>query len=141
VRSYNQFTPKQRMRAYNWLKAEYAAGRRTRPMVCDACTQDLGVIEPHSEDYSGPPFGDHIGEHGVCYVCHMQIHCRFRAPAAWQAYRIAVRSGAIFKPFHGRAFGAFTRLFLGASLPEPARLRPVTGPTVLDAIEEARRPQ
>lgn len=129
------------MKAYSWLKAEYAAGRRTRPMECDACGQDLGIIEPHSEDYSGPPFGDHIGAHGVCFTCHMMIHCRFRSPETWNAYRQAVRNGAIFKPFNGRVFGVFARTFLGTSLPEPARLRPPTGLTVLDAIEKARRPQ
>ena len=141
MKSYNQFTPKQRMKAYNWAKAEYAAGRRTRPMECDACTQNLGIIEPHSEDYSGPPFGDHIGAYGVCYACHMMIHCRFRAPDAWHAYRAAVRDGAIFKPFHARAFGAFARLFLGGTLPEPTRFRAAAGNTVLDEIEAAQRPQ
>ena len=40
------------MRALRWLKGEYAAGRRHPPLVCDACDQDEGPIEAHSEDYS-----------------------------------------------------------------------------------------
>jgi hypothetical protein len=110
VRSYNGFTAWQRQTAFNWLKAEYAAGRRAKPVVCDGCGQDQGIISAHSEDYSAP-FGDHIGQYGFCATCHRQVHCRFRNPLAWQAYRDAVR------------------------------YRAAAGPTVLDQIEAARRPQ
>jgi hypothetical protein len=46
---------------YRWLEREYAAGRRARPIMCDACGQADGPIDAHSEDYSAP-FGDHIGD-------------------------------------------------------------------------------
>ena len=143
VKSYNEFTPTQRMKAYTWLKAEYAAARRTRPMECDACTQNLGVIEPHSEDYSGPPFGDHIGQHGLCFTCHMIVHCRFHNPRAWDDYRAAIREGAVFKPFHGRTFHAFAATFLSAGgLPGPARFTGILRTaTLLDEIEDAQRSQ
>jgi hypothetical protein len=140
MKSYNGFSPCQRQAAFNWLKAECAAGRRVRPAICDACQQDEGFISAHSEDYSAP-FGDHIGQYSFCYTCHMQVHCRFGNPEAWQAYRDAVRGGAIFKPFHGRAFHAFVIAFLRASMPEPARYRLATGETVLDQIETTSRPQ
>jgi hypothetical protein len=91
VQSYNGFTAHARLKAYKWLMAEYAAGHRVRPIACDACTQNEGLIEPHSEDYS-EPFGDHIGQHGCCYACHMMIHCRFGAREAWDRY--ASREGA-----------------------------------------------
>lgn len=108
--------------------------------MCDACGQDAGVIQPHSENYSAP-YGDHIGEHGLCFTCHMMIHCRFRSPAAWQAYRAAIREGWIFKPFHCKAFHAFAGAFLGPALPPAARMRAQTGDTLLDQIEAAGTPQ
>jgi len=92
VNAYNGFPGAQRIRALKWLNAEYAARRRRRPTKCDACGQTAGIIQAHSEDYS-EPFGPHIGEHGLCYVCHMMIHCRFRAPGIWERYRQRVRSG------------------------------------------------
>ena len=90
MRSYNGFTAHARLKAYRWLMAEYVAGRRERPVICDACGQDQGLIEPHSENYSAP-FGDHIGQYGFCATCHLQVHSRFRNPHAWRAYREAVR--------------------------------------------------
>src|ERR1700737_880157 len=42
-------------------------------------------IEVHSENYS-EPFGDHIGEHGLCYRCHQMIHNRFRHAETWAIY-------------------------------------------------------
>lgn len=92
MNSYNGFTPAQRVAALKWLNREYAAGRRTRPTRCDACGQTNGLLQAHSEDYSAP-FGANIGEHGLCYMCHMMIHCRFSAKRVWEDYRTRVRSG------------------------------------------------
>ena len=138
VKSYNAFTPAQRLAGYRWLQGEYAAGRRVRPPMCDACGQTEGIIEAHSEDYSRP-YGAHIGQYGLCYTCHMMLHCQFTSPEPWQQYRAALRAGAVFKPFHGRAFHVFAGWFLRPGLPTPARWRPPMRETVLDAIE-ARRP-
>jgi hypothetical protein len=134
LKTYNGFGHDQRMRALYWLRAEYAAGRRKPPLFCDACGQTEGSIDAHSEDYS-EPFGDHIGRHGLCYRCHMMIHCRFNNPEAWQAYTDAVRAGRIFEPI-GRNFRRFcaqtlTRRGEGVRyLERPARER-----TLLDDIE------
>ena len=134
LRSYNGFTATERMTAYRWLMAEYAAGRRMRPVACDACTQTAGLIEPHSEDYSSP-FGPHIGQWGVCYTCHMMIHCRFKALDRWDEYRSAVRAGAIFAPIAKRAFPVFAGRFLRGPLPMPERYRESVPETLLDLIE------
>jgi hypothetical protein len=88
---YNGFTWEERREAYEWWKAEVAAGRRTWPTVCDACGQTEGRIEPHDEDYS-KPYGPHICEFGVCHRCHMMIHRRFQWPRSWDRYRAAVRA-------------------------------------------------
>ena len=79
LKTYNGFDHNQRMRGYRWLQGEYAAGRRARPTVCDACGQTEGPIEAHSESYAAP-FGGHIGRYGLCYRCHMTIHNRFKNP-------------------------------------------------------------
>jgi len=102
MNSYNGFSPTQRMKALEWLKSEIRAGRRqANPQRCDLCGQTRGIIEWHSEDYTSP-FGANIGRWGLCYRCHMMVHCRFASPKAWQAYLKAVLAGAIFAPLMTR---------------------------------------
>ena len=136
MKAYNGFTPAQRLKAYQWLQAEYEAGRRVRPIRCDACSQTSGVIEAHSEDYSRP-FGAHIGQHGLCWTCHMMVHNRLNAPDAWRRYRASLRAGAVFRPFYSRDFGAFSAAFLRDDLPGPDHYREATTSTVLDDIDAA----
>lgn len=125
MKAYNGFPPEQRERALRWLNAEYAAGRRTRPTRCDACTQDEGYFQAHSEDYSAP-FGANIGEHGLCYFCHMLIHCRFSAPQAWARYRTRIRSGWRVRAHPGQSWGTVQRY-----------LRPAMNTSLLDTIGDA----
>jgi hypothetical protein len=112
VNYYNGFAPQQRLDALRWFNAELAAGRRKLPVTCDACGQTEGPIEAHSEDYS-EPFGDHIGRFGVCYRCHMMIHCRFKNPKAWEVYKLDVGLGKVFAPI-GRNFWLFRKQTLDA---------------------------
>jgi hypothetical protein len=133
MKTYNGFDHYQRMKGYRWLQGEYAAGRRARPTVCDACGQDEGPIEAHSENYSAP-FGDHIGEHGLCYRCHMAIHTRFNNREAWEAYKHHVALGRIFHPIgkNFRRFSAENLRSKGAGV--PFKQGPVRGFTVLDEL-------
>ena len=105
---YNGFTGSQRMKAYRWLMAEYSAGRRHKPVRCDACLQERGVIEPHSEDYSAP-YGDNIGRWGLCYRCHMALHCRFRNAESFDFYCRTLAAGDRFEPIMTRNFPQFVR--------------------------------
>lgn len=115
MKSYNGFTPKQRMDAFNWLKVEYADGRRARPTSCDCCEQDKGIVEHHSEDYSAP-YGDHIGQYALCFVCHMMVHCRFRNLKQWESYKELVAQGANFTAYHNRNFNGFVAEFLNKEI-------------------------
>ena len=108
MNSYNGFKPTERMKALRWYKGEVAGGRRSDPVKCDCCGQTKGIIEAHSEDYS-ELFGDHIGKYGLCYRCHMIIHCRFKNSSAWQVYRGQVLSGVQFEPMYARDFQRFVR--------------------------------
>lgn len=119
MNSYNGFSPQQRMRALYWLKRQVTQGLRTQPTRCDVCGQTAGIIEPHSEDYSAP-YGAHTGRWGLCYLCHMILHCRYRAPAAFDRYRTVVEAGGQFPAYLSRNWRAFCAQYLDArQLPEP----------------------
>lgn len=98
MNTYNGFTHAQRMRAYRWAQREYKAGRKARHAACQACGQDQGLIMGHSEDYS-EPYGPHIGRWGLCYRCHMMIHCREKSPEVFDRYRREVAAGFVFAAF------------------------------------------
>src|SRR5262249_54122884 len=97
--------------------------------------QDEGVVEPHSEDYSAP-FGDHIGAYGLCYRCHMMVHCRFKKRAAWDRSRAAVRAGKRSAPIRSRNFPEFVKQLRGERVAFERCRPPVE--LVLDDIEAGR---
>jgi hypothetical protein len=133
MKSYNGFTPTQRMKALGWLKEEWAAGRRVKGTACDACGQTEGRIDAHSEDYSAP-YGDHIGKYTFCYRCHMMIHCRFRNKDAWYQYRKDIKEGKMFEPIWNN-FPLFCKQSLtqkGVGVPYKEATKKTT--TVLDQI-------
>jgi hypothetical protein len=107
MNSYNGYTPHQRMKALNWLKKEWAAGRREKtPKQCDMCSQTEGNLAYHSEDYS-EPYGDHIGQFGLCYTCHMMIHCRYKSADIWNIYIEALTDKKCFEPIYGNGWNVF----------------------------------
>lgn len=114
MNSYNGFTHQQRMAGFRWLNDEIAEGRRPECKLCESCGQDQGVIAWHSEDYS-EPHGDHIGAFGLCYACHMMLHCRFKSPERFKQYTEAVEAGARFMAFPGKHWGTFKSAFLSSS--------------------------
>lgn len=140
MRDYNGFTSNERQKAHNWLRGQIKAGHREpaeqNSRGCDACGQEQGTLQYHSEDYSAP-YGDNIGAFLFCYPCHMIIHCRFKSPDAWHTYRDHVRRGfKLTLPFWGRNWHRFTREVLKS----PGGLDWVRGASidyapVLDQIE------
>ena len=107
MKSYNGFDPKQRYKALAYHKEQIATGNKpARPECCHACGQTEGVLVWHSEDYS-EPFGEHIGEHGLCYVCHMMIHCRFRNRKAWQYHIGQLLQGRMPQAMHSQNWKVF----------------------------------
>lgn len=137
MKSYNGFSAQRRNEAQAWLNRQWAAGVLHRPVRCDACGQDHGVIDAHAEDYS-KPFGPQTQQFGLCFICHMMVHCRFGNPQAWRRYRDAVDGGARFAPLVGRNFPRFAAQFLDAArpLPEPAVQGAPRARRVLAEIEQ-----
>jgi hypothetical protein len=112
MKSYNGFSPAQRMKALKWSRARRAAaGEPAAPSICDSCGQTHPPLTYHSEDYS-EPFGPHIGQYALCYICHMMIHCRFRNPARWRTYKEAIRKGVIYDSYGTNNWQQFRNDFL-----------------------------
>jgi hypothetical protein len=135
MNSYNGFPGELRQRSWTWAKAEIKAGRQAPASKCCACEQIEGPLDYHCEDYS-EPFGPHIFEFPMCFVCHMMVHCRFRNTEAWKRYREAIAGGVCYAPAPGRSFDYFGSAFLvkyGTGVPfvqhDPPEVR------VLDNIE------
>ena len=136
MKSYNGFSPTQRMKAFRWLKDQQAKGKRqTTPSFCEVCSQDKGLLMYHSEDYS-EPFGSHIGQFGLCYVCHMMIHCR-RNKKAWYMYKKMISSGFRHEPYYKMDWNKFNANILQCKhyYWEPANVL-LSEPTILDNIEK-----
>ena len=107
MNSYNGYEPKERYAALAWLKKEWAAGTREKtPSSCDICTQQDGYLAYHSEDYSFP-YGDHIGRFGLCYICHMMLHCRYKSPIIMKMYIEALEENKCYEPIHGNGWQEF----------------------------------
>ena len=96
MNSYNGFSGELRQRSWTWAKAEIKAGRQAPASKCCACGQTEGPLDYHCEDYS-EPFGPHIFEFPMCFVCHMMVHCRFRNTEAWKRYREAIAAGIMLR--------------------------------------------
>ena len=133
--SYNGFTGAQRAKAGKWFREQVKAKHRLpAPAECMACGQTGGLLQWHSEDYS-EPFGPHIGRFGLCYRCHMMVHCRFRAPGAWERYRRELRLGYQFGPIFSADFERFVLEHLSLWNPTGRRFRGIPPRYLLEEIE------
>lgn len=79
--SYNGFSGGTRDQVQKVLNTNWATGEWKRPERCEVCGQTEGTIQGHLEDYGRPE--TYIP---LCGVCHMVLHCRFRAPLMFVAY-------------------------------------------------------
>lgn len=135
MKDYNGYSGAQRDKAQRWLNAQWAAGAFPRPSRCCACGQTHGIIDAHAEDYSEPFAHGKTDEYPLCFVCHMMVHCRFRHPAAWAAYRRHIGNGYLFQPFYTRNFPLFQKLYLGDTFPLESMLKGmIPGRRPLDGI-------
>ena len=96
-------------------------------MSCDVCLTTRGLLMAHSEDYS-EPFGSHIGRWGLCYFCHMILHCRARAPEAFASYSAMLEAGQRFVNTDKMAWHLVQRLLRGHGSPEVENMNPIENP-------------
>lgn len=133
---YNGFGAILRRKGGRWLHAEMAAGRADpRPVACDVCGRRDGTLAWHSENYS-EPFGDHIGEYGLCFCCHMLIHCRYKSQAIFKRYHLNIQHG-LMTTYPIDSWYEFSDEVLKAGLKQVAfAIRPGVPPerTLLDAL-------
>lgn len=94
MKSYNGFTPAQRMAGDKLIKQAIADGIKPPATVCVECGQKHGIIHYHCEDYSP----DNVVDDAVamCWLCHMMLHCRHRNPTAYAVYVDQVKKGKKF---------------------------------------------
>lgn len=110
MNSYNGFSGERRMEVHRWLRAEERAGRLTWPTRCEACGQTEGIMDCHHENYDEP-----LSFVGLCYRCHLMLHCRFRSPEAWKNYCDAIMSGVRYAALYTRDFGVIIEMLKGES--------------------------
>jgi hypothetical protein len=91
---YNGYTSQERNRK---LRASYKIfPNRSHPYYkgpCHMCGDPDSPVEPHSEDYSEPYLWERPAEYALCKTCHGRLHKRFKAPHAWEAYKVHVHRG------------------------------------------------
>jgi hypothetical protein len=129
MHSYNGFTGSERTAADKWLRAEVAAGRRTWPASCEACSQTGGLIDAHQEDYSKPYEKNRI--FGLCARCHMMVHLRFRFPRQWARYVELIADGGMLPLLRTRNFPALSGELARDHFPPGARQAAGFTPTSL----------
>lgn len=95
LRPYNRFTGDARAylgRVHAAMLRRYPQFRKAR---CEACgTGPPHRVHQHLEDYNDSLHGII----GLCVLCHVAVHERFRYPIMWDRYRTALRRGARFDP-------------------------------------------
>ena len=111
MNSYNGFTSEKRMEVHRWLRAEEAAGRLVWPTECEACGQTQGIFDCHHENYDEP-----LSYVGLCYLCHLMLHCRFSNAEAWRRYGEAIGRGVRYQPLFTRNFGIVRALLAGEAV-------------------------
>ena len=91
---YNGYTPGERQKK---LRASYKLfPNHSHPYYqgpCHICSDPVGPVEPHSEDYSEPYLWEKPAEYAVCKTCHSRLHKRFKNPMGWQAYKLHLKRG------------------------------------------------
>jgi hypothetical protein len=73
-----------------------------KPSKCNRCGQTEGVLEWHNDDYSDPI--KYL--EGLCYRCHMVLHCEHLNPQSAKEYWDEVGKGKRYPPSVTKNIGA-----------------------------------
>lgn len=106
TKTWKGWTPSQRNTSYRKTKKAIKAGLiPERPSRCARCGQDEGILDWHNTDYRDPI--KYL--EGLCYRCHMVLHCAHLNPQAAERYWAEVAGGKIYPALHTRNIGAVMR--------------------------------
>lgn len=107
MKSYNGFTPQQRMEGDRIIKQAIAEGKLKPPTKCRVCGQDKGILHVHAEDYR--PDKILANCRCLCWRCHMILHSRYRNREAFNRYFKEVREGKKYPPVYTHDFSILKR--------------------------------
>lgn len=104
MKSYNGFSPKERMEGDRLIKQAIKDGilKPLNECSCVLCGQDKGIRHYHCEDYS--PQNVVQDAKCLCWRCHMILHSRFRHKEAYINYIKEVKSGKRYEPVYRNDF-------------------------------------
>lgn len=104
MKSYNGFTPKQRIEGDKIIKQAIKDGvlKSLDECVCVVCGQNEGIRHYHCEDYS--PQNILNDAKCLCWRCHMILHSRFKYPNEAKKYFEEVKQGKRYKPVYKNNF-------------------------------------
>ena len=94
MKSYNGFTPEQRMEGDRIIKQAIAEGKLEPAKECRVCGQRDGILHIHAEDYRPDKILKNC--RCLCWRCHMILHSRYRNRDAFLTYFREVREGKKF---------------------------------------------
>jgi hypothetical protein len=81
-RTYNGFTPAERIKGWQLSRWAEAQGVKRRcPKLCSVC-RSIQKVGWHSENYY-----DLLTQIPLCQACHFTVHGRFRQPMAWRSFK------------------------------------------------------
>lgn len=112
MKSYNGFTPAQRMAGDKIIKAAIAEGRLLplNDTKCSMCGQDKGIRHYHCEDYSPENILNDVKP--LCWRCHMMLHSRFRHPKSYEKYKAEIAAGKVYPPVYKHDFDILEENFI-----------------------------
>ena len=100
------WTDKQRNASARQTREAIKAGKiAAKPSECKFCGQTEGILEWHNPDYSDPV--KYL--QGLCYRCHMVLHCEHLNPQSAKEYWDEIRRGKRYTPLITRNIGAVMR--------------------------------
>lgn len=111
MKSYNGFTPEQRYKGLEIVKAAIANGelKPINKCVCAHCGQDKGIRQYHSENYTPENIVKQVVP--LCWRCHMMLHSRFKHPKSYEKYKEDIKNGVKFKPVYKHDFSILNEHF------------------------------
>lgn len=107
MKSYNGFTPAERMKGDRIIKKAISEGKLEPPTECIFCGQKEGILHYHCEDYTPETILENCM--CMCWRCHMILHSRYRNREAFDKYIEEISNGKRYPPVYKHDFRILSR--------------------------------